>query len=390
MDIQEISEGLKNPIVLEWIIFSLIISYLAFLILLFLAWNRLKEPEKSDSGYLFITVLIPVRNEVTNLPALVKCLENQTYAPDKFEVIFIDDHSEDGTFEYLLDLSRSSTLNLSVYKLEEDLVNSISHKKAAITYGVTKSSGDFIILTDGDVFFERYWIRNYVNAFLHTDSKFISGPVVMDSTDLIDEIQAIEFSSLIGTGAAAIYYKKPVLCNGANLAFKKEAFMEVKGYTGFENIVSGDDELLMYKIWKLYPSKIFFLKSYKTIVHVKPKSSIKEFYHQRRRWSGKWKMHPNLLSRILAVYVFTVHLSFLLLYILGILKLVPAYTVILLLTIKLLLEFVYFRQMYLFFVKKLKIIPFLISSLVYPVYAVTFGILSNTGGYRWKGRYYKN
>ena len=53
-------------------------------------------------------------------------------------------------------------------------------------------------------------------------------------------------------------------------------------------------------------------------------------------------------------------------------------------------EYVYFKQMYLFYIKKLKIIPFLISSLVYPVYAVTFGILSNTGGYRWKGRYYKN
>ena len=382
--------GLKNPIVLDWIIFSLIISYFVFLIFLILAWISLKEPEKSESSYPFITVLIPVRNEKANLPDLIRCLENQTYASDRFEVIFIDDHSDDGTYESLQGFSKSSTLNLSVYKLEADLADSISHKKASITYGVTKSFGDYIILTDGDVLFEKYWIRSYVNAFLQTDSKFISGPVVMESKDFIDEIQAIEFSSLIGTGAAAIYYKKPVLCNGANLAFDKEAFKEVNGYKGIEEFISGDDELLMYRVDKLYPSKIFFLKSYKAIVYVQPKSSIKEFYHQRRRWSGKWKIHPNPLSRIMAVYVFTVHLSFLLLFILCILKLVPAYSVILLLTIKLLLEFVYFKQMYLFFGKKLKIIPFLISSLVYPVYAVTFGILSNIGGYRWKGRYFKN
>lgn len=361
-----------------------------FLILLNRAWNGLKEPEISETIYPFITVLIPVRNELANLPVLVKCLENQTYAPDKFEIIFIDDYSEDGTFEHLVAFSKNSLLNILVYKLKEGRADNVSHKKAAITYGLKKSSGEFIILTDGDVLFERYWIQSFAQAFLKTDSKFISGPVVMDSFGFTDEIQALEFSSLIGTGAAAIYYKTPVLCNGANLAFKKEAFIEANGYEGFERIISGDDELLMYKIGKLYPSKISFLKSYKAIVHVQPKSSIKEFYHQRRRWSGKWKKHPNPLSKILATYVFTVHLSFLLLFILGILKLVPSYTVILLLMIKLLIEFIYFKQMYLFFVKKLKIIPFIISSMIYPVYAVTFGILSNMGGYRWKGRYYKN
>jgi cellulose synthase/poly-beta-1,6-N-acetylglucosamine synthase-like glycosyltransferase len=390
LDIQEISDGLKNPFILDWIIFSIIISYFTFIIFLLRAWNGLKEPEISDSIYPFITVLIPVRNEINNLPVLIKCLENQTYAPDKFEVIFIDDYSEDGTFEYLTDISKSSSCHMRVHKLEKDPAKDISHKKAAISYGLTISLGELIILTDGDVFFGQYWVRSFADAFLRTDSKFISGPVVMDSSSFMDDIQSIEFSSLIGVGASAIYYNKAVLCNGANLAFSKKAFMEVNGYEGYEKIISGDDEILMYKIAQLDPSMIFFLKSNKAIVHVQPKPSLKEFYHQRRRWSGKWRQHPNPLSKILAIYIFTVHLSFLLLFIPGILKLVPPYTVILLLTIKLLLEFVYFKQMYLFFIKKLKVIPFIISSLVYPFYAVTFGILSNMGGYIWKGRYYKN
>jgi glycosyltransferase involved in cell wall biosynthesis len=390
LDIQEISDGLKIRIVLDWIIISFVISYFIFLILLIRGWIGLKEEEISETIYPFVTVLITVRNEMSNLPVLIHCLEIQSYNSERFEVIFIDDFSDDGTFEHLTDLSQTSTLNIKVYKPEKDRTDDSSPKKAAITYGMTKSSGEFILLTDGDVFFDEYWIRSYVNAFLRTGSEFISGPVVMDSSGFIDEIQSIEFSSLIGTGAAAIYYNKPVLCNGANLAFKKQTFLEVNGYEGFEKIVSGDDEFLMHKINKLYPSKIFFLKSPKAIVHIRPKSSIKEFYHQRRRWSGKWRAHPNLLSRVLAIYIFAVHLSLLLLFILGILKLVSAYTVILLLTIKLLLEFVYFKQMYLFYIKKLKVIPFIISSLVYPIYAVTFGILSNIGGYTWKGRYYKN
>ncbi len=389
MDIQEISDGLKNPYILDWIIYSFIISYFIFLILLIRAWNGLKEPENLKTDYPSITVLIPIRNEILNLSRLIRCLENQTYPPEFFEVIFIDDNSEDSSYDYLKDYSKTSKINVRVYRLEAD-DNRISHKKAAISYGITRSTGDYILLTDGDVFFSRYWIRRFADVFQRTDSKFISGPVVMEGGSFMDEIQSLEFSSLIGAGAAAIYYNNPVLCNGANLAFKKEVFIEVNGYEGYEKIISGDDEFLMYKISKFYPSKIFFLKSSKAIVHVQPESSINEFYHQRRRWSGKWRKHPNPLSKVLALYIFMVHLSFLLLFILCILKLVPVYTVILLLTIKLLLEFVYFKQMYLFFIKKLKILPFLLSSLAYPVYAVTFGILSNMGGYKWKGRYYKN
>jgi len=390
LDIQEISDSLKNPRILDWIIYSFIISYFIFLILLIQAWNGLNEPENSQTDYPFITVLIPVRNEVTNLPGLIQCLENQTYPTDNFEVVFIDDNSDDGTYEHLMSFSKTSTVNIRVYKLEADDNDKISHKKASISYGVTKSSGEFIVLTDGDVYFGRYWIKSFADIFQRTGSKFISGPVVMDSQSFTDDIQSLEFSSLIGAGAAAIYYNNPVLCNGANLAFKRETFIEVNGYEGYNRIISGDDEFLMYKVSKLYPSKVFFLKSEKAIVHIQPESGIKEFYHQRRRWSGKWSKHPNPLSKVLALYVFIINLSFLLLFILGIIKLLPAYTVILLWTIKLILEFVYFKQMYLFFIKKLKILPFLISAFAYPVYAVTFGILSNMGGYKWKGRYYKN
>ncbi|MGD9327695.1 MAG: glycosyltransferase [Cyclobacteriaceae bacterium] len=375
---------------MDWIIYSFIISYFIFLILLIQGWKGLKEPELSENDYPFMTVLIPVRNEVANLPGLIQCLENQTYPIDNFEVVFIDDNSEDGTYERLMDFSENSTINIKVHKLVTDDKGKISHKKAAISYGVPKSSGEFIVLTDGDVYFGRYWVKGFADVFQRTGSKFISGPVVMDSQSFMDEIQSLEFSSLIGTGAAAIYYNNPVLCNGANLAFEKEAFIKVNGYEGYEKIISGDDEFLMYKVSKLYPAKIFFIKSDKAIVRVKPESGIKEFYHQRRRWSGKWRKHPNPLSKVLALYVFMVNLSFLSLFILGIIKLLPVYAVILLLTIKLLLEFVYFKQMYLFFIKKLKILPFLISSLAYPVYAVSFGILSNMGGYKWKGRYYKN
>ena len=164
MDIQEISDGFKNPCILDWIIYSFIISYFIFLLLLIKAWNRFKAPENSENDYPSITILIPIRNEIANLPGLIQCLENQAYPSDRFEIVFIDDNSEDGTYAYLKGLIKTSSVSIRVYKLENDDRNGISHKKAAISYGITKSSGDLIILTDGDVSFGRYWIRSFADA----------------------------------------------------------------------------------------------------------------------------------------------------------------------------------------------------------------------------------
>ena len=79
------------------------------------------------------------------------------------------------------------------------------------------------------------------------------------------------------------------MCNGANLAYEKKAFYEVNGFTGIDNIASGDDMLLMHKIYKQYPERVLFLKSTDAIVQTKPMETlsriflIKEFAGQVRQ-----------------------------------------------------------------------------------------------------------
>ena len=132
------------------------------------------------------------------------------------------------------------------------------------------------------------------------------------------------------------------------------------------------------------------MKSLEATVWVRPLSRFTDFYNQRRRWSGKWKFHANIYSSVLAVYIFIVHIVFLLSVLLGIFKMMPGRMVINLWIAKIIIEYVFLLQIFQFFAKKLKIFPFIVSSLLYSLYAVTFGILSNFGGYVWKGRRYKN
>jgi cellulose synthase/poly-beta-1,6-N-acetylglucosamine synthase-like glycosyltransferase len=275
-------------------------------------------------------------------------------------------------------------------QLPSDGNTAFSHKKAAITAGIENAKGEIVLMTDADVELGEQWIQCYVTAFANSDTKFISAPVMMKSGHFLEEVQSLEFASLIGTGASLLFFNTPVMCNGANLAYRKEVFNKVGGYENNQHIISGDDEFLMHKIYKLYPSNVFFMKSLEATVWVRPLSRFTDFYNQRRRWSGKWKFHANIYSSVLAVYIFIVHIVFLLSVLLGIFKMMPGRMVINLWIAKIIIEYVFLLQIFQFFAKKLKIFPFIISSLLYSLYAVTFGILSNFGGYVWKGRRYKN
>ena len=60
------------------------------------------------------------------------------------------------------------------------------------------------------------------------------------------------------------------MCNGANLAYEKNAFFEVYGFEGIDDIASGDDMLLMHKIQKISRIRLAFLKSTNAIVTTQP------------------------------------------------------------------------------------------------------------------------
>ncbi len=59
------------------------------------------------------------------------------------------------------------------------------------------------------------------------------------------------------------------------------------GFKGIDKISSGDDMLLMYKIWKKHPQSVHYLKSKKAIISTKPLFTWKDFFMQRRRWASK-------------------------------------------------------------------------------------------------------
>ena len=373
-----------------WISFSILISYCLFLMVIIYGWFRIRDFTYSGSDLIKVSVIIPVRNEQSNIIRILDSLAVQTYPAHCYEIIIMDDNSTDNTVQFVEEYKNAEKVNISIFQMANYGSESGSPKKAAITKGVDLAFGEIILITDADVYIPETWIHSYSGAFLKSGAKFISGPVIIRARDsFYEEMQSVEFAVLVTTGASSLYLGYPNMCNGANLGFRKDAFKKVGGYEGNDRIISGDDEFLLFKMHKFFPDGILFLKSKNVLIQTKPVSNIKDFYHQRRRWSGKWSVHSNKNNKMLAIYVFIVNINFLLIPVFWLLGFVGVYLVFAAFLIKMCLEYFLIRSFYQEYSKQMKMIPFVVTSLLYSIYAITFGILANFGSYNWKGRNYK-
>lgn len=274
--------------------------YLGIIILLSFGWLNLKESSAlTVIPTLKVSVIIPFRNEEQNLEALLQSIALIDYPKDLIEILFVNDNSEDsGSFiieKFLLTASFPVRL----------LHSPESGKKQAISFGIALAKGEIILCTDADCRVQPEWIRQIVVTFEDQNIKMALGPVAISSENKPWNVfQKIEFSSLIISSAGAVSINKPIMANGANLAYRKKDFIEVGGYHGNENIASGDDVFLMTKFLKYFGNKsITFVKSKQAIVNTVAQSTLKDYFNQRIRWASKSASYGSTFSKLTAITV---------------------------------------------------------------------------------------
>lgn len=261
------------------------VTYYA-LFLIYHTIKFIKYQPKYRKNLLFTSIIIPVRNESKNIEACLKSIIKQEYPKDFMEIIVVNDHSEDETKQKLLFFEQFSFIKIL------DLPKEKQGKKESIAWGIAHAKGEIILTTDGDTIRGNHWLETLIGYF-DNDTAMVSGPVKLTGTNIWQKMQALEFSGLILLGAAMIANKRPSLCNGANLAYRKKVFEEVKGFQNIDHIASGDDELLLHKIRKLKKYSIVFAKNQKAIVETNAHKNIKKFVNQRLRWASKSTIYPD-------------------------------------------------------------------------------------------------
>jgi len=361
-------------------------AYYVLMMVLLEGWRKaVRQPanKKSSVKHPIISVLIAARNEEVNIRNILIDLSGQFYPPDCFEVLIINDHSSDNTIDRIYRwLGSNSFTNFRLFSLKD----SLSGKKAAITEGVSQAKGEIIVTTDADCRVPPGWLCSIATGFEDT-TQLISGPVIFKPTDSIfNTLQVMEFASLVGMGASTLALNIPTICNGANLAYRKEVFCSVGGFEGNEHIPSGDDEFLLKKVAKKYPEGVKFNANDEAIVMAKANSSFQEFVNQRLRWAGKWRGHGIGVSSILAIFIFLLYGAVLMLFPLAILNLVTFGDFALLLGAKLLVDMLFITRVQKFLGIPFSITSFILLQFVYPLYVIFFGLTANFLRPDWKGR----
>ena len=374
------------PVVLSNMVLLVICIFLFALysLLIFYYWQSWKAiPDftiTNSTATTKISVIIPARNEENNIGELLHALQNQTYPAKLFEVIVIDDHSTDKTTEIVQQFP-----NVSLIELKDDNIN--SYKKKAIETGITAATGELIVTTDADCIPRKEWLQTIASFRQEKGSVFIAAPVALNcNSSVVEILQSLDFMILQGITGASVHKNIHSMCNGANLAYERKVFYEVNGFAGVDHIASGDDMLLMHKIWKLYPDKVHYLKSKDAIVSTQPMQTWKDFFNQRIRWASKAKKYDDkrIIAVLLLVYLF--NLSFCWLLVTGCWH--HYYWIILIgmWIAKTIIEFPFFISVSNFFNKKWAVRLFPFFQPLHIIYTIISGLFGQFGKYEWKGR----
>ncbi len=368
----------------------LTLSYIFIISRYLEGWQALPtfQAPKNFSPSTPLSIIIPARNEAANITACLNSIFSQNYPEGLFEVIVIDDHSTDDT---PLLVERMSRPNLHLIRLADHLKESpnTAYKKKAIELAINQAKGQLILTTDADCITRPQWLYLMTAYYEQYRPKFIAAPVNFHKEqNIFQAFQSLDFIGMMGVTGAGIHRGFMHMCNGANLAYEKAAFVEVGGFEGIDKMASGDDMLLMQKIARRYPGQLGFLKQAGACVLTPAAANLRAFVQQRIRWASKSKAYSEWkITFILALVFFlccNILFGFLLLPILGWGIIWP---IALQLVVKSIMDYLFLSRLAAFFNRNDLMRIFIPAQALHLLYIACIGTLGNLlSQYEWKGR----
>lgn len=323
------------------------------------------------------TIVVPFRDEAENLPLLLDSLSKLNYTNDLFEVVLVDDDSKE---EFKI-----QRFSFKVSKIPNNRVSN-SPKKDAILTAMQIVKTDWIITTDADCVVNKNWLLSLDNFIQNQNISMIAGAVTYDCSDsFLHYFQQMDLASLQGATIGSFGLRKGFMCNGANFAYTKAFFNELKGFEGNDGIASGDDVFLLQKAMAQFPERVHYLKSKNNIVITKPLNNWKSLFYQRVRWASKTGSYQSKFGIGLGLMVLVGNLSWVLSLGFWVLDFISLINMVLLFLIKFIIDTVLIQKSNSFLTTN-KTRYLILGSFFYPFFSVSVALYSLFGKYKWKGR----
>jgi len=267
-----------------------------------------------------LTTLIPFRNEALRIQPLLNSL-SKIQVLGAWEIVFCDDHSNDESVDIIRNfIATNPQLNVKIIHLAA----AENGKKSALSTGITEAKFDIIHTTDADcrlhpnLYFyllksiqqpnvelvlgrvefithfdsQQHNIHSNLESQGHSSNPNLENPAEQTGSNqnthrLLQQYQLIENSALIALGYSEFLKKNPAAANGANLMFKKSAFLHLGGYHGNTQYASGDDVFTLEKFILHNPDSVAFCTHPQASVISDVESDFDVFKNQRIRWMKK-------------------------------------------------------------------------------------------------------
>jgi poly-beta-1,6-N-acetyl-D-glucosamine synthase len=320
-----------------------------------------------------VTVIIPFRNELKNLPKLIESIENQKQLPAHF--IFVNDHSDDTSEQLLTKLN--PIINYRILNLPADQIG----KKRAIRHGIENAKTDLILTMDADLTFNSTYFSSLENIRI---KDMLILPVIMKGEKGLQKFYEFDYAVANAINSSIAGLKRPFIASGANLLFKKNCFLKYDSFDDHKSYSSGDDVFLLRDFQKNNCS-VELITDLSSAVYTATPEALKTFFKQRIRWIGKGRQVNDNLSNTLAFFALFFHTSFIIavVYLLANDSILYAFLTVGFKTgIDMYTYLPYFQRIQR--IKTWLLIP--ISNFIYPFYILALIVMATFTSPHWKGR----
>lgn len=190
-----------------------------------------------------VSVIICARDEAANLAKNLPGSLVQAYSTTH-EVIVVNDNSFDDS-KYLLEEFERNFKHLKVVELKQE-AKMIPGKKFPLSVGIKTAKYEIVLLTDADcVPSSEHWIEKIQESYDDSTEIVVGYGAYHKKKGLLNRLirwetfhTALQYLSYALAG-------KPYMGVGRNLSYKKAIFFRHKGFSSFNHISSGDDDLFI-------------------------------------------------------------------------------------------------------------------------------------------------
>jgi cellulose synthase/poly-beta-1,6-N-acetylglucosamine synthase-like glycosyltransferase len=281
-----------------WAFLGITLIQLIYWALFYLALTKDKAP--ASAMHVQVSVIVCAHDEEQNLRELVPQLLNQNHTD--FEIIIVNDRSNDGTYDFLLqETKKHDRLKMVHVATKPEHVNG---KKFALTLGIKAARYDWVLLTDADCRpGSTDWIRMMAGTFSAEKTMVLGYSPYQVKSGFLNTF--IRFETIV-TGIQYISFAllgQPYMGVGRNLAYRKDLFLKNKGFSSHLEITGGDDDLFVNQHAQAETISIQ-LNAAATMVSL-PKEKWSEFWQQKIRHLAVGKQYSVKSKLMLAPFTMT-------------------------------------------------------------------------------------